>query len=51
MAHTLSHRVTSEARALDQEVGPTITVALDDGPLRGYGLLPLSVDSSGRGFV
>jgi hypothetical protein len=35
MAHTLSHRVTSAARAPDQEVGPTITAVLDDGPLRG----------------
>jgi hypothetical protein len=35
MAHTHSHRVTSEARASGQEVGPTITAALDDGPLRG----------------
>ena len=35
MAHTLSQRVTSAARASDQEVGPTITAVLDDGPLRG----------------
>ena len=35
MARTLRHRVTSEARASDQEVGPTITAVLDDGPLRG----------------
>jgi hypothetical protein len=35
MAHTLSHRVSSEALASDQEVGPTITAVLDDGPLRG----------------
>ena len=35
MAHTLSQRVTSAARAPDQEIGPTITAALDDGPLRG----------------
>ena len=27
--------MTSEARASDQEVGPTITAVLDDGPLRG----------------
>jgi hypothetical protein len=33
MAH--SHRMTSEARASDQEVGPTITAKLDDGPLKG----------------
>lgn len=32
---TLSHRVTSEASATGQAVGPTITAALDDGPLRG----------------
>jgi hypothetical protein len=35
MPHTLSHRMTFEARASDQEIGPTITAALDDGPLRG----------------
>jgi hypothetical protein len=35
MAHTLSAHVRSEARASDQDVGPTITAALDDGPLRG----------------
>jgi hypothetical protein len=35
MAHTLSHRGTSEERAAGQEVGRTITAALDDGPLRG----------------
>ena len=35
MADTLSHRVGSEARAPDQEVGPTVTAELDDGPLRG----------------
>ena len=34
MAHTLSHRVMSEARASGQEVGPAITAALDDGPCR-----------------
>ena len=33
--HALSHRVTSEAPASDQEVWPMITAALDDGPLRG----------------
>jgi hypothetical protein len=33
--HTLSHRVTSKAPASGQEVWPTITAALDDGPLRG----------------
>ena len=33
--HTRSHRVTSEAPASGQEIGPTITAALDDGPLRG----------------
>jgi hypothetical protein len=33
--HTLSHRVPSEAPASGQEVWPTITAALDDGPLRG----------------
>jgi hypothetical protein len=35
MAHIPSHRGTSEARASGQQVGPTITAALDDGPLRG----------------
>jgi hypothetical protein len=35
MAHTLSQRVTSAAPGPDQEVGPTITAVLDDGPLRG----------------
>ena len=35
MTHTLSHRVTSDVHASDQEVRPTITAALDDGPLRG----------------
>jgi hypothetical protein len=35
MVHTLGHRVTSRARASGQEVWPTITAALDDGPLRG----------------
>jgi hypothetical protein len=34
MAH-LSHRVTSEAHASAQEVCPTITARLDDGPLQG----------------
>jgi hypothetical protein len=32
---TLSHRMTSGAPASRQELGPTITAALDDGPLRG----------------
>jgi hypothetical protein len=32
---TPSHRVTSEASAAGQEVWPTITAVLDDGPLRG----------------
>ncbi len=35
MAHTPIHRVTPEARAPGQEVWPTITARLDDGPLRG----------------
>ena len=38
MAHTLSHRGTSQARASSQEVGTTINAALDDGPLRGKGI-------------
>jgi hypothetical protein len=33
--HTLNHSVTSEAPASGQEVWPTITAALDDGPLQG----------------
>jgi len=33
--HTLGHRVTSAPPASGQEVWPTITAALDDGPLRG----------------
>jgi hypothetical protein len=35
MAHTLSPRARSKARAPDQDVGPIITATLDDGPLRG----------------
>lgn len=35
MARPLVHRVPSEERASDQEVGPTVTAALDDRPLRG----------------
>jgi hypothetical protein len=35
MAHTLSHRATSDARNSGEEVGTTVTAALDDGPLRG----------------
>jgi hypothetical protein len=35
MAHTLSHRGTSDERASGQEVGTTIIATLDDGPLRG----------------
>jgi hypothetical protein len=35
MAQSLSHRGTSQVRASGQGVGPTITAALDDGPLRG----------------
>ena len=35
MAHSPRQRVTSEAGASDQEVGPTITALLDDGPLQG----------------
>jgi hypothetical protein len=35
VAHSLSHRVTSEAFASGKDVWPTITAALDDGPLRG----------------
>jgi hypothetical protein len=35
MADSLSHRGTSEARGSGQEVGTTITAALDDGPLQG----------------
>jgi hypothetical protein len=35
MAHTLSHRGTSDARNSGEEVGATVIAALDDGPLRG----------------
>jgi hypothetical protein len=35
MAHTLSPRARSEARASHQDVGPIITATLNDGPLRG----------------
>ena len=35
MAHTVSQGGTSDAFASGQEVGTTITAALDDGPLRG----------------
>jgi hypothetical protein len=34
MAHP-GHRVTSEKHASGQDLGPTITARLDDGPLRG----------------
>jgi hypothetical protein len=35
MAHTLSRRLRSQASASDNDVGPTVTAVLDDGPLRG----------------
>ena len=35
MAHTPSHRVTSEPHASGQHAWPTITARLEDGPLRG----------------
>ncbi|MGI8624141.1 MAG: hypothetical protein ACR2NB_11815 [Solirubrobacteraceae bacterium] len=35
MEHIFSDRMTSESQGADQEVGPTITAELDDGPLRG----------------
>jgi hypothetical protein len=35
MAGTPSHRMSPTAGVPDQDVGPTITAALDDGPLRG----------------
>jgi hypothetical protein len=35
MARNHRYHVTPEARASDQDVGPTITAVLDDGPLRG----------------
>jgi hypothetical protein len=34
MAETLGHRGSSEARALGDDVGTTITAVLEDGPLR-----------------
>jgi hypothetical protein len=35
VVHTLTHRVMAKARASGQDLRPTITAALDDGPLRG----------------
>jgi len=35
MAHTLTHRASSEAHASGREVWPTISARLEDGPLRG----------------
>ena len=35
MAHSRSPRVRAQASASGHDVGPTITAALDDGPLRG----------------
>jgi hypothetical protein len=35
MAPIRSAGANAEARTSDQEVGPTITATLDDGPLRG----------------
>jgi hypothetical protein len=35
MAHTLTHRETPDAHASSQEVWPTITARLEDGPLQG----------------
>jgi hypothetical protein len=35
MARAHRPRATSEASASGQDVGPTITATLDDGPLRG----------------
>jgi hypothetical protein len=37
VTHTLTHRVMAKARASgqDEDLRPTITAALDDGPLRG----------------
>lgn len=35
MEHTLNDCMTSETHAVDKDMGPTITAALDDGPLRG----------------
>ena len=35
MAHTLTHRASSEAQASGREVWPTISARLEDGPLRG----------------
>jgi hypothetical protein len=55
MPHALSAGVRSEARASEQDVGPTITAALDDGPLRGtrieaqvvQGRPPSTIDAPG----
>jgi hypothetical protein len=35
MAYSRAHRVTSEASGSGEDVWPTITAALDDGPVRG----------------
>ena len=35
MAHTPTHRASSDAHAPGRQAGPTITARLDDGPLRG----------------
>ena len=44
MPHTLSHRATSKAHASYQELGPTITAALDDGPLQGRRIVVPAVE-------
>jgi hypothetical protein len=38
MSHTLSRRVPTQAHGPGQDVSPTITAALGDGPLRGLRL-------------
>jgi hypothetical protein len=35
MAHILTHRASSKAHTSGQEVWPTISARLEDGPLRG----------------
>lgn len=44
IAHMLRNHVTSVARGSDQERGPTITAALDDGPLQGIRIEPRVVE-------
>jgi hypothetical protein len=51
MAHTLSPRVRSDASASGQDLGPTITAALDDGPLQGQRVEAQVVEGRPRSTV